>query len=120
MIKPRPLSPHLKIYNMQQSSFPSILNRISGVLLGVIFALFYFVNRFIEYNLCLSVLNGISFADSFISIFVIIYFAVLLAYHFASGIRHYIWDAGYNLELNSSSLWILVSLFILIFISTLI
>lgn len=120
MIKPRPLSPHLKIYNIQQSSFSSIFNRVSGVLLGVIFALFYFVNRFIEYNLCLSVLNGISFADSFISIFLIIYFALLLSYHFASGIRHYIWDAGYNLELNSSSLWILISVFVIILITTLI
>jgi succinate dehydrogenase / fumarate reductase cytochrome b subunit len=96
----RPLSPHLQIYRPQLTSILSILHRFTGVGLAlgaVLFAYWisaaaYGVDAFARANAL--ILSGIGR---------LILFGLTLAffYHFANGIRHLAWDAGYGFDLKT-------------------
>ncbi len=106
----RPLSPHLQIYRPQLTSILSILHRFTGVGLALGAALFaywiaaaaYGADAFARANaLVVSgfgrlVLFGLTFA---------------FFYHFANGLRHLAWDAGYGFDmkiLNRSGIAVVV------------
>lgn len=97
----RPLSPHLSVYKPEWTMVLSIAHRITGVGLALGAALvawwllaaatspeyFAMVDGFLTSWLGGLVLLGSTFA---------------LWYHFANGIRHLMWDAGYGLELQQA------------------
>jgi succinate dehydrogenase / fumarate reductase cytochrome b subunit len=96
----RPLSPHLQIYRPQITSILSILHRFTGVALAlgaVVFAYwiaaasygetaFERANALMASGLGRLILFGLTFA---------------FFYHFANGIRHLAWDAGYGFDLKT-------------------
>lgn len=94
----RPLSPHLQIYKPQISSALSIFHRISGVFLaaGALLLSLWLA--------CAAASPG-AFAvaqelvDTILGMIVLFGFTVALFYHFANGIRHLLWDAGYGFDL---------------------
>jgi succinate dehydrogenase / fumarate reductase cytochrome b subunit len=93
----RPLSPHLQVYRWPVSMALSILHRITGCALGVGTLLFTWwivaaassddafdrAQRFIGSALGLLLLFG---------------WSVALIFHFFSGIRHLVWDAGIGFD----------------------
>jgi succinate dehydrogenase / fumarate reductase, cytochrome b subunit len=93
----RPLSPHLSIYRFQHTMALSILHRISGVWLSVgLVALVYWVASVAggeaAYEHARSLLGGWFFR------LLLLTWLAALCYHFANGLRHLCWDAGWGLE----------------------
>ena len=98
-IRPRPLSPHLQVYRWQMTSVLSILHRGTGLflVLGTVMIAFWVIalalghNVFESYQACLGSLQGkILLAGWSFSLF----------YHWANGIRHLLWDAGWGYEIE--------------------
>jgi succinate dehydrogenase / fumarate reductase cytochrome b subunit len=95
----RPLSPHLQIYKLGLTGYPSILHRISGMIsVGILKLLMLWLwalasgGRF--YDLYCNFLSS-WFGQA------IVFLAVLsFVYHFMNGIRHLMWDWGAFLELR--------------------
>ncbi len=96
--RPRPLSPHVSIWRWHATMAASIAHRVSGVAL-------YFGSALIA-ALIISVAMGpeayAAMMDIVLSVFgrlILFGFTAALAYHFANGIRHLIWDgpgAGFS------------------------
>lgn len=95
----RPLSPHLTIYRPQFTSGLSILNRITGValLLGAILVVWWFLAAATGAE-AFARADGV--LTSWLGALVLILSAVALWFHFANGIRHLLWDAGFGFELD--------------------
>ena len=95
----RPLSPHLTVYRPQYTSVLSILHRITGVglLLAAILVVWWFMaaatgpEAFARAD---GVLTG------WFGGLILILSLVAFWYHFANGIRHLLWDAGWGYELD--------------------
>ena len=109
--RPRPLSPHLQVYRWQMTSVLSILHRGTGLflVLGSVMIAFWVValalghNIFARYQAWLgSLLGKVLLAGWSFSLF----------YHWANGIRHLLWDAGWGYEIERVYLtgWIVVLL----------
>ncbi|MFT4313841.1 MAG: succinate dehydrogenase, cytochrome b556 subunit [Wolbachia pipientis] len=114
----RPLSPHLKIYKVQVTSFFSIMHRLTGILLFLLLIIlsWYFILYVYSPKLvvvrCLNVLLFTPLAKlAYILCF------ISFMYHFLNGIRHLLWDAGLNLEIASVSKSAML-LTIMLFLST--
>jgi succinate dehydrogenase / fumarate reductase cytochrome b subunit len=95
----RPLSPHLSIYRPQINSAMSIFHRITGVglTLGFMLGIWWFMGlagRPERFRMVDDFLTG------WFGGLIMILSMVALWYHFFSGLRHLIWDAGYWLELD--------------------
>jgi succinate dehydrogenase / fumarate reductase cytochrome b subunit len=95
----RPLSPHLSIYKPQINSAMSIFHRITGVglTLGFMLGIWWFMGlagRPERFRMVDDFLTG------WFGGLIMILSMVALWYHFFSGLRHLIWDAGYWLELD--------------------
>jgi len=97
----RPLSPHLTIYRPQLNSAMSIFHRITGLglALGAVLVVWWF----------LAAARGpeaFAFADgvltSWLGGLVLILSLAALWYHFFSGIRHLVWDAGVGFDLDTA------------------
>jgi succinate dehydrogenase / fumarate reductase cytochrome b subunit len=96
----RPLSPHLQIYRPQLTSILSILHRFTGVGLALGAVLFAYWIAAAAYG-----------ADAFqranaliVSGFGrLVFFGLTFAffYHFANGLRHLAWDAGFGFDLKT-------------------
>ena len=108
-IRPRPLSPHLQVYRWQMTSVLSILHRGTGLflVLGSVMIAFWVValslghNIFASYQALLgSLLGKVLLAGWSFSLF----------YHWANGIRHLLWDAGWGYEIERVYMtgWIVV------------
>ena len=108
-IRPRPLSPHLQVYRWQMTSVLSILHRGTGLflVLGTVMIAFWVIalalghNVIESYQACLGALQGkILLAGWSFSLF----------YHWANGIRHLLWDAGWGYEIERVYMtgWIVV------------
>lgn len=104
----RPLSPHLSIYKPQISSVLSIGHRLSGagLFLGLSAFCWWFIfwvfNKFEPcYLECL---------DSALVKFILFLMSYGYFYHFCTGIRHLVWDAGYGFSIKSINLtgWLAV------------
>ena len=107
--RPRPLSPHLQVYRWQMTSVLSILHRGTGLflVLGSVMIAFWVValalgqNIFASYQVLLgSLLGKVLLAGWSFSLF----------YHWANGIRHLLWDAGWGYEIERVYMtgWIVV------------
>ena len=108
---PRPLSPHLQVYRWQMTSVLSILHRGTGLflVLGSVMIAFWVValalshNIFASYQAWLGALLGkVLLAGWSFSLF----------FHWANGIRHLLWDAGWGYEIERVYItgWIVVLL----------
>lgn len=106
----RPLSPHLGIYKWQLHMAMSILNRATGVFLGLgLLGLAWWLMAIAQgpdaYNVF------ISFASSILGRLVLLGFSYSLIYHTLNGVRHLVWDAGRSLDVESvrkSGIWVMV------------
>ena len=109
--RPRPLSPHLQVYRWQMTSVLSILHRGTGLflVLGSVMIAFWVValalshNMFASYQAWLgSLLGKVLLAGWSFSLF----------FHWANGIRHLLWDAGWGYEIERVYItgWIVVLL----------
>ncbi|MDG7053287.1 MAG: succinate dehydrogenase, cytochrome b556 subunit [Wolbachia endosymbiont of Alcedoecus sp.] len=100
----RPLSPHLQIYKVQVTSFFSIMHRLTGILLFLLLMVLswyfilhvYFPELFIVKHLNVLLSTPIAKLAYVLCL-------VSFLYHFLNGIRHLLWDAGFNLEITSVS-----------------
>ncbi len=109
----RPLSPHLQIYRPQLTSILSILHRITGVGLALGAVLFAYWIAAAAYGA-----DAFARANSFVvsGFGRLILFGMTFAffYHFANGLRHLAWDAGYGFDmktLNRSGIAVVVVTF---------
>ncbi len=96
----RPLSPHLQIYRPQLTSILSILHRLTGVGLALGAVLF-------AYWIAAAAYGAEAFARAnavFVSGFGrLVLFGMTFAffYHFANGLRHLAWDAGFGFDMKT-------------------
>ena len=98
---PRPLSPHLQVYHWYFTMFLSILHRATGVALsaglvlvtGWLLALAGGPESFGGFRVILSSLPAQV---------VLFGFVFALSFHFLNGIRHLVWDCGYNIGRQSA------------------
>ncbi len=97
----RPLSPHLQIYRPQMSSISSILTRITGnaLIVGVVLAVWWLLAAATspEYFATANAVATSWFGD-------LVFTGSLWAvwYHYLSGLRHLIWDAGHGMDLPTA------------------
>lgn len=102
--RPRPLSPNIQIYRPQLTSVLSILNRITGVLLGVC--------AVVLVAWLIAAASGpqvYGLAQGVIASWIgqIVLFAATFAFflHLCGGIRHLLWDTVHGFELRSVYIW---------------
>lgn len=93
----RPLSPHLQVYRWPVSMALSILHRVTGVALGV---------GTLMLTWWLVAATGSDdafdraqwFMGSAIGLLLLFGWSVAMIFHFFSGIRHLVWDAGFGFD----------------------
>ena len=95
----RPLSPHLQVYRPQLTSVLSILHRATGVALSV-------GDIALVAWLAAASAGPVAYGQAQI-LFGSVWFLPLIGawvfcgfYHFANGIRHLAWDAGWGFEIS--------------------
>ena len=93
----RPLSPHLQIYRWYFTMALSIVHRVTGAGLAVGLVL-------LTWWLVALAGGPDSFAtvraviDNFLGGLILFGFTLFFYYHALNGVRHLVWDAGFNLE----------------------
>lgn len=93
----RPLSPHLQVYRWPVSMALSILHRTTGVALGV-------GTLMLTWWLVAAASSGDSFdraqwfMGSPVGLLLLFGWSAALIFHFFSGIRHLVWDAGVGFD----------------------
>ncbi len=97
----RPLSPHLQIYRPQLTSVLSILHRLTGIALaiGTLLLVWWLIAAAAgpeAYD------AAQAFIGSIIGRLLLLGWTFALFYHFANGIRHLAWDAGWGFELRTA------------------
>jgi succinate dehydrogenase / fumarate reductase cytochrome b subunit len=94
----RPLSPHLQVYRWPVSMALSILHRVSGVALGVgtLLLTWWLVAAATSGDVAFD--RAQWFLGSPLGLLLLLGWSVALIFHFFSGIRHLIWDAGFGFE----------------------
>ncbi len=99
----RPLSPHLQIYRPQITSISSILTRITGnaLIVGFLLGIWWLLAAasgpdYFDY------VNGI--ATSWFGDLVFTGSLWALWYHYLAGLRHFYWDAGNGLEIETAEM----------------
>ncbi|GAB2178079.1 succinate dehydrogenase, cytochrome b556 subunit [Dongia sp. agr-C8] len=98
---PRPLSPHLQIYQRQLTSVTSILHRFTGI--GLAIGLLYLVCWLTAAASGLEAFDRLqSFNGSIIGRLLLLGWTVAFFYHLLNGIRHLAWDAGWGFELPAA------------------
>lgn len=105
----RPLSPHLQIYKPQLTSVLSISHRITGVALSLgTLLLVAWIAATAKGPDAYAIVAG--FMRNPIGLLLLFGWSLALFYHFANGIRHLFWDAGYGFEIGNAyrSGWIVV------------
>lgn len=93
----RPLSPHLQVYRWPISMGISILHRVTGVGLGI--GTLLLTCWLASAAAGESSYNGIQwFLASPLGLLLLFGWTAALLFHFFSGIRHLVWDAGIGFE----------------------
>jgi len=93
----RPLSPHLQVYRWPISMALSILHRVTGVGLAV-------GTLLLTWWLVAAALSDGAFArvqwflGTPVGLLLLFGWTLALCFHFFSGLRHLVWDAGYGFE----------------------
>lgn len=103
MTKERPLSPHLGIYRWQISNTLSILHRLTGFALQIgmmIISWWIILAIYSSYNPTAPFIEFVK--NNIIFKFIIFGWSFCFFYHFANGIRHLFWDAGYGYNLKTT------------------
>ena len=99
MAKQRPLSPHLMIYKPQLTTIMSIMHRMTGgaLAMGSLLVVWWMVALAsgAEYYAFVQTIIG-----HWMGQLVIFGFSVAVFYHLSNGIRHLLWDFGYNLSIE--------------------
>lgn len=95
----RPLSPHLQVYRWQITMLTSILHRATGIVLsvGALLLTCWLVAVAIggEHYARVAAIITHPAGQAFLFLWSIAFF-----YHFANGIRHLLWDAGWGFEIK--------------------
>ncbi len=96
----RPLSPHLQIYRLPLVAVISILTRITGIGLAVasILVVWWFVAGAYSAEY-FAVADGL--LSSWFGVLVLVIALWGLCFHAANGIRHFVFDLGKGMELDS-------------------
>jgi succinate dehydrogenase cytochrome b subunit len=98
--RPRPLSPNIQIYRPQLTSVLSIVNRITGILLGGCAVVLV-----VWLNAAATGSQAYATVQDAIASWMgqIMLFGATFAFflHLCSGIRHLVWDTVYGFELRS-------------------
>nr|YP_009542001.1 succinate:cytochrome c oxidoreductase subunit 3 [Neogoniolithon spectabile]AYR06671.1 succinate:cytochrome c oxidoreductase subunit 3 [Neogoniolithon spectabile] len=94
----RPLSPHLTIYKGQATSTFSIWHRFTGILLLVTLLTFILIIKVSSYNLIY--VNITNTHKIYLENLLFLNIIIILIYHGSNGLRHILWDMGYNLYIN--------------------
>jgi succinate dehydrogenase / fumarate reductase cytochrome b subunit len=105
----RPLSPHLQVYRWPISMALSILHRVTGVALGVgTLLLTWWLVAAATSEEAFATVQG--FLASPLGLLLLFGWTLALFFHFFSGIRHLVWDAGYGFDKPAyeSSAWAVV------------
>lgn len=99
MAQERPISPHLTIYKMQITSVMSISHRLTGAVLSggglLLVAWVAALAAGAEHFACMQTLIIHPLGQ-----LVLFGFSLALYYHLFNGIRHLLWDFGYNLSIK--------------------
>ena len=108
---PRPLSPHLQVYRWQMTSVLSILHRGTGLflVLGSVMIAFWVVALALSHNIFASYQ---AWLGSLLGKVLLAGWSFSLFFHWANGIRHLLWDAGWGYEIERVYMtgWIVVLL----------
>lgn len=111
----RPLSPHLSIYRWPVTMTVSILHRVSGIALSV--GLVVFAWWLVAASSGPGAWDQFShFASSGLGKVMLIGWSAAFFFHFANGIRHFVWDFGYGFELATAnaSAWFVLALTVIL------
>jgi succinate dehydrogenase / fumarate reductase cytochrome b subunit len=96
----RPLSPHLQVYRWPISMAMSILHRVTGVALAV--GTLLLTSWLIAAAGSDAAFDRAQwFMGSALGLLLLFGWSVALIFHFFSGIRHLVWDAGFGFEPSS-------------------
>ena len=99
----RPLSPHLQVWRWHVTMLASILVRISGgaLAVGAVFVVAWLAALAFGPD---AYATWTAWMGSPLGLLVWLGLTAALAYHFAGGVRHLIWDAGEGLTPKSANL----------------
>jgi succinate dehydrogenase / fumarate reductase, cytochrome b subunit len=93
----RPLSPHLQIYRWYLTMALSIANRVTGAGLAVGLLLFtWWLTALASGPDSFATVQAVM--DNFFGGLILFGFTLFFFFHTLNGIRHLVWDVGYNLE----------------------
>ena len=93
----RPLSPHIQVYRWPVSMALSILHRVTGVALGVgTLLLTWWLVAAAGSDAAFD--RAQWFVGSAIGLLLLFGWTAALVFHFFSGIRHLVWDAGIGFD----------------------
>lgn len=99
----RPLSPHLQVYRLPMLALLSITHRASGVFLSMgallIPVVLYTLAVEPEAYDCLHAHLSSWYGQGFLFLL-----SAALMFHLLNGIRHLVWDMGYNLEVRNAEI----------------
>lgn len=99
----RPLSPHLQIYRPQITAVSSILTRITGnaLIVGFILGIWWLLAAASgpDYFATANAVATSWFGD-------LVFTGALWAlwYHYLAGLRHFYWDAGHGLDIETAEM----------------
>lgn len=93
----RPISPHLEAYRWPVTMLASIMNRGTGIALsvGTLLLTWWLVAAATSPAAFAGAQN---FIGSWFGLLILFGWTFSLMYHFCSGIRHLVWDAGYGYD----------------------
>jgi succinate dehydrogenase / fumarate reductase, cytochrome b subunit len=93
----RPLSPHVQVYRWPLSMTLSILHRITGVALGVgtLLMTWWLVAGAVSDE---AFMRAQWFLGSAVGLLLLFGWSLALLFHFFSGVRHLVWDAGFGFD----------------------
>ena len=98
----RPLSPHLSVYRWPITMALSILHRATGVALSVgfvVLSLWLFDTAMGPGPYAMLM----SYLDSTVGLVLLIGWSFAFFFHWANGIRHLVWDAGFGFEKHQAN-----------------
>jgi succinate dehydrogenase / fumarate reductase cytochrome b subunit len=93
----RPLSPHMQVYRWPISMALSISHRASGIALSVgTLLLTWWLVAAATSDRAFAGVQG--FLGSWLGVLLLLGWSAALIFHFFTGIRHLVWDAGYGFD----------------------
>jgi len=93
----RPLSPHVQIYGVYLSMVFSFLHRITGFTIAAGLVLFtWWLTALASGPESFALVQGVM--QNWFGTLILMGFTLALFFHMVSGIRHFVFDAGYSLS----------------------